>query len=65
MVLFRDIACRWSKFVVLVQIGCIRARWLYSGNIWLYIGKSGSYRTKLLYFGKLVVIRQNWLFLGI
>ena len=40
--------------------GCIRARWLYSGNLvvfwpkWLYSGKSGCIRGKVVASGKVV-----------
>ena len=58
--------------VVFWQIGCIRAKWLYTGKVvvfWqnlLYSGKKGCIRAKLvvfgqmlLYSGKLVVFAQT------
>ena len=34
------------------------------GQKWLYLGKSGSIRAKVVVFGKVVVIRHKWLFFG-
>ena len=72
MVSFGPSGCIWANLVVFWQIGCIRAKWLYSGNnvvfrqnccIWtkgLHLGKSGYIRANWLHLGEIGCIRANW-----
>ena len=64
MVVFRQIRFIWKKLVVFGQIGCIRARWLYSGKVVVFgqidcIRESGCIWKNWLYWGKLVETGQN------
>ena len=49
--------------VVIEQIGCVRAKWVYSGKLvvfgqkWLYSRKRGCIREKVDVFGKIGYIR--------
>ena len=64
MVVFGQSGCIWAKVVVFVKrlylgkIGCIRAKWLYLGQNWLFSGKvvvfgqSGCIRAKVVLFGQ-------------
>ena len=52
-----------AKLLYSGKSGCIRARWLYSGNKWFYIGlkwlysgRSGCTKAKVVLFG------QKWLY---
>ena len=58
MVVLEQSGCIRTKFVVYGQSGCIpaevvflRQKLLYSGNKWLYSGKSGCIREKVLVMG--------------
>ena len=45
--------------VVFEQSGCIRAKFVVFGQKWLYSGKSGCIREKVLCLGKVVVLGQK------
>ena len=50
MDVFRQSGCIRAKVVVNDQTGCIREKWLYQAT-WLYSGKSGCTRAKVVVFG--------------
>ena len=56
--------------VVIEKSGCIRAMWLYSSKVdvfgqkWLYSGKSGCVRAKVVVFVQSACIRAKWLYSG-
>ena len=51
MVLFGEINFRWSKLVVIGQICCIRAKWLYSDKVVVF-GKICCNWAKVVVFGQ-------------
>ena len=50
--------------VVVGQSGCIRAKVVVFVKNCFYSGKCGSFRTKRLHFGKVVLIWHKWLYSG-
>ena len=53
-----------GKLVAFIQVGCIGARWLYSGKSGCIWGKKLLYSTKGILFVQIGCIQAKWLYFG-